>query len=38
MIVLLIGVISGGLISLIISHSYYKKSNVATPEWAKTFI
>ena len=38
MIELLIGIFAGGSISWIITHLYYRKSNIDVPEWAKPLI
>tara|TARA_B110000037_G_C17026369_1_gene467551 strand:- start:15 stop:356 length:342 start_codon:yes stop_codon:yes gene_type:complete len=38
MIELAIGVVLGGMVSWIVSHTYYKKSSTEIPDWAKPII
>ena len=38
MLKLIISFLSGGLISWLISHIYYKKASVNCPEWAKPIV
>jgi hypothetical protein len=35
---LVIGIFAGAILSLIITHYYYRKSSKQPPEWAKPFI